>query len=50
MTISGVLIAACLAWSRVATAHHSRATCSRALFRICVGYPISAYVISFSFW
>jgi len=51
MTISGVLMAACLAWSRVATAHHYPSDVfAGAVLGICVGYPISAYVISFSFW
>ena len=51
MTISGVLMAACLAWSRVATAHHYPSDVfAGAVLGICVDYPISAYVISFSFW
>jgi undecaprenyl-diphosphatase len=48
MAISGVLMASCLAWSRVATAHHYPSDVfAGAVLGICVGYPISVCIISF---
>ncbi len=48
MAISGALMASGLAWSRVATAHHYPSdVLAGAVLGICVGYPISAGIISF---
>jgi undecaprenyl-diphosphatase len=48
MTISAILMACCLAWSRVATAHHYPSDVfAGILLGAGISYPISVFVISF---